>query len=97
MPNSCEYPDTIRIDVVKNGSARLLCRWDILEVEIKTDEDTHTEYTYTEQVIWWQLPSSEYIERVNDRQVITDAGRQYIMDTTDGPFGILAWAKAAAV
>ena len=97
MPNSCEYPDTIRIDVVKNGSARLLCRWDISEVEIKTDEDTHIEYTYTEQVIWWQLPSSEYIERVNDRQVITDAGRQYIIDTTDGPSGILAWAKAAAV
>ena len=97
MPNSCEYPDTIRIDVVKNGSARLLCRWDISTVEIVMDEDTHIEYTYKEQVIWWQLPSSKYIERVNDRQVITDAGRQYIIDTTDGPSGILAWAKAAAV
>ena len=94
MPNSCEYPDTIRIDIVKNGSARLLCRWDVHTVEIKTDEDTHIEYTYQERVIWWQLPTSEYIERVNDRQIITDAGRQYIAENTDG---ILDWAKAAAV
>jgi hypothetical protein len=94
MPNSCEYPDTIIIDVVKNGSARLLCRWDISEVEIKTDEDTHTEYTYQERVIWWQLPLAEYITRVNDRQIITNTGREYITENADG---ILDWAKAAAV
>ena len=94
MPNSCEYPETIRIDIVKNGSARLLCRWDIHTVEIKTDEESHIEYTYQERVIWWQLPLAEYIERVNDRQVITDTGRQYIAENVDG---ILDWAKAAAV
>ena len=94
MPNSCEYPDTIRIDIVKDGSARLLCRWDIHEVEIKTDEESHIEYTYQERVIWWQLPLAEYIDRVNDRQVITDIGREYIAENVDG---ILDWAKAAAV
>ena len=91
---SPENPESVKVDIVKNGSARLLCRWDIHTVEIKTDEESHTEYTYTEQVTWWQLPSSEYIERVNDRQIITDAGREYIAENTDG---ILAWAKAAAV
>ena len=94
MPNSCEYPDTIRIDVVKNGSARLLCRWNISEVEIKTDEESHTEYTYTEQVIWWALPLREHVERVNGRQVLTDAGRQYIADHADE---ITEWAMTAGV
>ena len=94
MPNSCEYPDTIRIDVVKNGSARLLCRWDISEVEIKTDEESHTEYAYQEEVIWWALPLREHVERVNGRQVITDAGRQYIADHADE---ITEWAMTAGV
>ena len=94
MPNSCEYPDTIRIDVVKNGSARLLCRWNISEVEIKTDEDTHIEYTYQEEVIWWALPLREHVERVNGRQVLTDAGRQYIADHVDE---ITEWAMTAGV
>lgn len=91
---SCEYPETIRIDVVKNGAARLLCRWDVREIEVKTDDDTHTEYEYQEKVIWWALPLREHVERVNDRQIITDAGRQYIAENTDV---ILDWAKAAAV
>ena len=91
---SLEKPDTIRVDTVKNGSARLLCRWDIHTVEIKTDEESHTEYAYQEEVIWWQLPSSEYIERVNGRQVITDAGRQYIADHADD---ITEWAMTAGV
>ena len=94
MPNSCEYPDTSRIDVVKNGSARLLYRWDISEVEIKTDEESHTEYAYQEEVIWWQLPLREHVERVNGRQVITDAGRQYIADHADE---ITEWAMTAGV
>lgn len=94
MPNSCEYPDTIRIDVVKNGSARLLCRWDIHTVEIKTDEESHTEYAYQEEVIWWALPLREHVERVNGRQVITDAGRQYIADHADE---ITEWAMTAGV
>ena len=94
MPNSCEYPDTIRIDVVKNGSARLLCRWDIHTVEIKTDEESHTEYAYQEEVIWWALPLREHVERVNGRQVITDAGRQYIADHVDE---ITEWAMTAGV
>ena len=94
MPNSCEYPDTIRIDVVKNGSARLLCRWDIHTVEIKTDEESHTEYAYQEEVIWWALPLREHVERVNGRQVLTDAGRQYIADHADE---ITEWAMTTGV
>jgi len=91
---SCEYPETIRIDIIKNGAARLLCRWDVREIEVKIDDETHTEYEYQEEVIWWALPLPGYIERVNGRQVITEAGRQYIADNTND---ILDWAMTAAV
>lgn len=92
---SCEYPETIRIDVVKNGSARLLCRWDVREIEVKTDTgESHTEYAYQEEVIWWALPLREHVERVNGRQVITDVGRQYIADHADE---ITEWAMTAGV
>jgi len=77
---------------VKNGSARLLCRWDIQTVEV--GEEPHTEYTYQEEVIWWALPLREHVERVNGRQVITDAGRQYIADHADE---ITEWAMTAGV
>ena len=91
---SCEYPETIRIDVIKNGAARLLCRWDVREIEVKTDDETHTEYEYQEEVIWWALPLPGYIERVNGRQMLTISGRQYIADNTKD---ILDWAMTAGV
>ena len=91
---SCEYPETIRIDVIKNGSARLLCRWDVREIEVKTEDESHTEYAYQEEVIWWALPLREHVERVNGRQVITDAGRQYIADNA---YEIAEWAMTAGV
>lgn len=91
---SCEYPETIRIDVVKNGAARLLCRWDVREIEVKIDDESHTEYAYQEEVIWWALPLPEYVERVNGRQMLTISGQQYITDNTEE---ILQWAMTAAV
>ena len=89
---SLENPNPIKLDIVKNGSARLLCRWDIQTVEV--GEEPHTEYTYQEEVIWWALPLREHVERVNGRQVITDAGRQYIADHADE---ITEWAMTAGV
>lgn len=95
LVQSCEYPETIRIDVVKNGAARLLCRWDVQTVEIETDTgESHTEYEYQEEVIWWALPLPGYIERVNGRQMLTISGQQYITDHTDE---ILQWAMTAGV
>ena len=91
---SPENPESVKVDIVKNGSARLLCRWDIHTVEIKTDEESHTEYAYQEEVIWWALPLREHVERVNGRQVLTDAGRQYIADHADE---ITEWAMTAGV
>jgi len=88
-------PETISIDVVKNGSVRLLCHWDISAVEV-TDEDlgTHTEYEYLEEVLWWTLPSPSYLERVGAKQVMSAAGESYLASTETE---ILNWAKAAGV
>lgn len=92
---SLQNPEPVKVDIVKNGSARLLCRWDVQTVEIETDTgESHIEYSYQEEVIWWALPLREHVERVNGRQVITDAGRQYIADHADE---ITEWAMTAGV
>jgi hypothetical protein len=87
-------PDTLGIDIVRNGSVRLLCRWDIRQVEVEDEMGTRTEYEYREKVIWWALPALEYLERRGSRQVLTDAGRAYLASVEDE---ILGWAMAAGV
>ena len=86
-------PDPLYPDVVRAGSVRLLCRWDIRQVEVEDEmAGTHTEYEYAEKVIWWALPSPEYLERRGRRQALTDAGRAYLASAESE---ILGWAVAA--
>ena len=85
-------PETLGIDIVRDGSVRLLCRWDIRQVEVEDEMGTRTEYEYREKVIWWALPTPEYLERRGSRQVLTDAGRAYLASVEDE---ILGWAMAA--
>lgn len=94
MVRSTIEPDTLGIDIVRDGSVRLLCRWDIRQVEVEDEMGTRTEYEYREKVIWWALPSPEYLERRGRRQVLTDAGRAYLASVEDE---ILGWAMAAGV
>lgn len=85
-------PDTLGIDVVKNGSVRLLCRWDIRQVEVEDEMGTRTEYEYREKMIWWALPSPSHLVRQGARQALTDAGRVYLASTESE---ILGWAMTA--
>ena len=95
LVRSTVEPATIGIDVVKNGSVRVLCRWDIRQVEVEDEmAGTHTEYEYAEKVIWWALPSPEHLTRQGKRQVLTDAGRAYLASIENE---ILGWAMAAGV
>lgn len=94
LVRSTVEPTAIGIDVVKNGSVRILCRWDIRQVEIEDEMATRTEYEYQETTIWWALPSPEYLERRGSRQVLTDAGRAYLASAESE---ILGWAMAAGV
>ena len=87
-------PDSLGIDVVRNGSVRLLCRWDIRQVEVEDEIETRTEYEYAEKAIWWALPSPDYLTRQGSRQVLTDTGRAYLASVEDE---ILGWAMAAGV
>ena len=60
MTESDIYPIKIYIDKVKNGQARLLCRWNIQQ-ETRTEEETDEEktfWTYNEKVLWWKFPNS---------------------------------------
>lgn len=94
MVRSTVEPDPISIDTVKNGSVRTLCRWDIRQVEVEDDMGSRIEYEYAEKVVWWALPSPEYLMRQGARQVLTDAGRAYLASVESE---ILGWAMAAGV
>jgi len=95
MVRSQTEPDALGLDVVKNGSVRVLCRWDIRQVEVEDEmAGTHTEYEYAEKVIWWALSSPECLTRQGSRQVLTDAGRAYLASAESE---ILGWAMAAGV
>ena len=87
-------PATVGIDVVKNGSVRILCHWDIRQVEVEDEIETRTEYEYAEKVIWWALPSPDYLTRQGRRQALTETGRAYLASVEDE---ILGWAMAAGV
>lgn len=98
VARSMTSPSVIEVDKVKNGSVRLLCHWDIKEIEVTMNEngkeETHTEYEYKEKVIWWALPSPTHLERQGTRQIITDEGRNYLSEMETE---ILDWAMAAGV
>ena len=94
LVRSTVEPTAIGIDVVKNGSVRVLCRWDIRQVEIEDEMATRTEYEYQETTIWWALPSPDYLKRQGSRQVLTDAGRMYLASAESE---IIGWAMAAGV
>ena len=86
-------PDPLYPDVVRAGSVRILCRWDIRQVEVEDEmAGTRTEYEYEEQVICWALPTPTYLERQGSRQVLTGAGRAYLASAESE---ILGWAVAA--
>ena len=57
MSESTYQPSELYLDMVKNGSARIIASWNITE-EIRTNEDesTYTMYVFEEKVIWWSLP-----------------------------------------
>jgi len=54
MPESSIYPQSIEIDTIKNGVARLLTHWNI-ETTLREES---TVYSYEEAVIKWTLPDT---------------------------------------
>jgi hypothetical protein len=95
MVRSTIAPENIEIDIVKNGSIRILCHWNIVEVAVEDEAGPRTEYEYAERAIWWALPSPAYVAQdETGRQILTTAGQEYLQSVADE---ILGWAQAAAV
>ena len=88
-------PAVIEADVVRSGSVRLLCHWDIREVKVDDETGPRIEYEYAEKVLWWALPSPDYITRGDaGRQQISAAGRAYLDATAEEILGYAAAAGA---
>lgn len=94
MVRSQTEPETLGLDVVRNGSVRILCHWNVREITVEDEDGPRTEYEYDEQVLWWALPSPAYLERQGSRQVLSDTGRAYLASVENE---ILGWAKSAGV
>ena len=92
MSESHIEPKSIEIDIVKNGSARLLCHWDITSYE-RTDEMsniTQTYYQYVEEVLWWSLPrpfldlvAVETYLAANESEIIAYAKAKHGIEVAD--------------
>ena len=92
MSESHIEPKSIEIDIVENGSARLLCHWDITTIE-RTDEmsnSSQTYYQYSEEVLWWSLPRpfidrasiEEYLSS-NESEIISYAKAKHGIEVAD--------------
>jgi hypothetical protein len=60
MVNSDTEPQTLQLDIIRRGVARVLVRWDIQQVE-RVDpikEEVHTSWVYEEKAIPWILPEA---------------------------------------
>lgn len=78
-------PETIEIDVVREGRARLLVHWDIQEIERTDDGTPRTVYEYSECVIWWTLPK-KFANLAAIRTYLDGVGPE-----------IIDWAQAAEI
>jgi hypothetical protein len=94
---SDDEPQQIEIDTVKNGRARLLCHWDIVQSERidEMTEEVRTVYEYNEVVLWWVLPAS-FIDATEVEVGIVDriTLEQYIEQNTDE---IMLFAKGSTI
>lgn len=61
MPRSDVKPQTIEIDKIEKGIARVLIRWNIKTVPAPAmdGEKPRSEYEYEEEVIKWTLPTPD--------------------------------------
>ena len=92
MSESHIEPKSIEIDIVENGSARLLCHWDTTTIE-RTDEmsnSSQTYYQYSEEILWWVLPRP-FVDRVsiekylssNESEIIAYAKAKHGIEVAD--------------
>lgn len=89
---SSTEPETIRVDTIRSGQARLLVRWDIEQVE--TDDGVRWEYQ-EQEVNPWILPKPAYVTRdESGRQILTAAGAAYIAEIEAE---ILDYAQTAGI
>lgn len=94
MPESTIEPNPIKIDTIKKGKARLICRWNITE-ETRTEElgDDSTPqmiYVYDEVWIGWAIPAqfdvngdTVYIPEPGDATGIRSYVELYVNSNSD--------------
>lgn len=77
---SVEYPQSISVDYVKNGQARLNCCTNVEEVQFVDEQGNEcTKYIYDHACIKWALPNPTHITHDEyGAQQISDQGIQYL-------------------
>lgn len=97
-------PETIEIDVIRDGRARLLVHWDVQPVTI-TDDDgkTRTAYEYEEKAVWLTTTDPKAAIATRTAGLIAAASKERIItapvarDTATGLPGKVAATTADPV
>jgi hypothetical protein len=77
---SMQCPQSISVDYVKSGQARINCCMNIEEVQFYDEDGTpQVKYTYDYAYIKWAMPSASHISRdAWGNQIITSDGLAYL-------------------
>lgn len=101
MPESTVCPREIEICKIKNGAARLICRWDITEEMREQESESYKMYVYGEAWIWWALPacfeeSGKYVYMPDsaDPEPVKAYAEEYINHSREK---IMNYAKATSM
>lgn len=89
------YPDTVQPGKIRKGVVTCFVTWDIVEKQIPIDDETtQTVWEHECASIDWTLDDAAYLERVDGKLQLTEAGQQYFIDNADE---IVKWAKPAVL
>lgn len=89
------YPVKVQPGKIRNGIVKCYVTWNVVEKTIDLDGG-NTQMVYEHEYGWidWVLDDVSYITRDGGKQVLTEAGKQYFVDTADE---IVKWVQAAVV
>jgi hypothetical protein len=89
------YPSKVQPGKIKSGVVECYVTWNIIEKQIELDcGELQTIYEHDYAWIDWTIDNIDYINRVNGKLILTDAGIAYFEDNADD---IIKWAMPSVV
>lgn len=92
---STVYPEKIQPGKIKSGIVSCFVTWNVVEKQIELDDGSfQTIYEHDYAWIDWVIDNADYLERVNGKLVLTQAGIDYFEENADE---ILKWVQPTGI